>query len=130
MTVPWLYVGMMFSSFCWHVEDHFFYSINYQHFGEPKRWYSVPAAASTQFEAAFRSFMPEQFEAQPDLLFQLVTMISPRLLLQHGVPVYAATQVSAATLRVSSTPLLSWPCGTKHMARTENLQFLLDIIKC
>lgn len=26
VTLPWMYMGMMFSSFCWHIEDHMFYS--------------------------------------------------------------------------------------------------------
>lgn len=32
--------------------------------------------------------------AQPDLLFQLLSMVSPRALRQHGVPVYSATQAA------------------------------------
>jgi histone demethylase JARID1 len=42
INVPWLYIGMKFSSFCWHYEDLMLYSINYNHWGKPKLWYSVP----------------------------------------------------------------------------------------
>jgi [histone H3]-trimethyl-L-lysine4 demethylase len=92
MTVPWLYVGMMFSTFCWHNEDHYCYSINYQHFGATKTWYGIPGSDSAKFEAAMRNAVPDLFETQPDLLFQLVTMLSPGLLKEEGVQVYAVDQ--------------------------------------
>ena len=92
MTVPWLYVGMMFSTFCWHTEDHYCYSINYQHFGATKTWYGIPGSDAAKFEAAMRNAVPELFETQPDLLFQLVTMLSPGRLLEEGVKVYAIDQ--------------------------------------
>lgn len=55
--------------------------------------YGVPAGAAALFEAAFRKALPDAFAAQPDLLFQLVTQLSPRVLQRHGVPVCCATQV-------------------------------------
>ncbi|XP_023612501.1 lysine-specific demethylase 5A isoform X10 [Myotis lucifugus] len=92
MKVPWLYVGMCFSSFCWHIEDHWSYSINYLHWGEPKTWYGVPSHAAEQLEEVMRELAPELFESQPDLLHQLVTIMNPNVLMEHGVPVYRTNQ--------------------------------------
>ncbi|KAI8625536.1 PLU-1-domain-containing protein [Xylariaceae sp. FL1651] len=92
MTVPWVYVGMIFSTFCWHNEDHFAYSINYQHFGATKTWYGIPAEDTEKFENAMREAVPELFETQPDLLFQLVTLLTPEHLKKAGVRVYALDQ--------------------------------------
>ncbi|KAK9825321.1 hypothetical protein WJX74_009284 [Apatococcus lobatus] len=86
--VPWLYVGTALSAFCWHVEDHALYSINYLHQGAPKVWYGVPAHASEALEEACKDALPHLFAAAPDLLYQLVTMVSPRQLQARGVPVY------------------------------------------
>ncbi|XP_068656564.1 lysine-specific demethylase JMJ18-like isoform X2 [Aristolochia californica] len=92
--VPWLYIGMCFSSFCWHVEDHHLYSLNYHHFGEPKLWYGVPGYGASMLEKAMRKHLPHLFEEQPDLLHELVTQLSPSVLKSEGVPVYRAVQQS------------------------------------
>ncbi|ERN18773.1 hypothetical protein AMTRI_Chr07g75170 [Amborella trichopoda] len=90
--VPWLYVGMCFSSFCWHVEDHHFYSLNYMHWGAPKLWYGVPGNSALQLEKAMTKHLPHLFEEQPDLLHKLVTQLSPSILKSEGVPVYRCVQ--------------------------------------
>uniref|UniRef100_A0A8C5A3W1 [histone H3]-trimethyl-L-lysine(4) demethylase n=1 Tax=Gadus morhua TaxID=8049 RepID=A0A8C5A3W1_GADMO len=92
MTLPWLYVGMCFSSFCWHIEDHWSYSINYLHWGEPKTWYGAPGSAAEQLEAVMKKLAPELFDSQPDLLHQLVTIMNPNTLMAHGVPIYRTNQ--------------------------------------
>ncbi|KAM5180075.1 lysine-specific demethylase 5B [Mantella aurantiaca] len=92
MKLPWLYVGMCFSSFCWHIEDHWSYSINYLHWGEPKTWYGAPGYAAEQLEEVMKKLAPELFVAQPDLLHQLVTIMNPNTLMSHGVPVYRTNQ--------------------------------------
>ncbi|KAG2013235.1 specific transcriptional repressor [Coprinopsis cinerea AmutBmut pab1-1] len=92
MTVPWTYVGMAFSTFCWHNEDHYTYSINYMHWGETKTWYGIPGDDAEKFEAAIMSEAPDLFENQPDLLFQLVTLMNPQRLTEAGVRVFACNQ--------------------------------------
>lgn len=77
MTVPWIYVGSTFSTFCWHLEDQYTLSANYQHEGAPKVWYSIPEGSCDHFNQLMRGLAPDLFEKQPDLLHQLVTLISP-----------------------------------------------------
>lgn len=55
--------------------------------GEPKTWYGVPASAAEQLEAVMKKLAPELFDSQPDLLHQLVTIMNPNVLMEHGVPV-------------------------------------------
>uniref|UniRef100_A0A8C7WQQ7 [histone H3]-trimethyl-L-lysine(4) demethylase n=1 Tax=Oryzias sinensis TaxID=183150 RepID=A0A8C7WQQ7_9TELE len=92
MKVPWLYVGMCFSSFCWHIEDHWSYSINYLHWGEPKTWYGAPGYAAEHLESVMKKLAPELFESQPDLLHQLVTIMNPNTLMNNGIPIYRTNQ--------------------------------------
>lgn len=86
MTVPWLYVGSLLSTFCWHVEDHYTLSANYCHFGNIKNWYGIPRAYADKFEQHMRSLAPDLFQRQPDLLHQLVTLVSPSELVKIGIP--------------------------------------------
>ncbi|WVR04433.1 hypothetical protein IAU60_001436 [Kwoniella sp. DSM 27419] len=92
MTVPWIYLGMMFSTFCWHNEDHYTYSVNYMYWGETKTWYGIPGSDAEKFEQAMKSEAPELFEQQPGLLFQLVTMMNPGRVRDAGVKVVACDQ--------------------------------------
>ena len=112
VNVPWLYIGMLFTSFCWHNEDNYLYSINYCHFGETKQWYGVPGVEAKAFEKVTKNFLMESFRESPDLLHHMTTQISPSLLQQHGVPVYAAQQtagtfmVTFPKVNLSISPLL------------------------
>ncbi|XP_010906800.2 lysine-specific demethylase JMJ703 isoform X1 [Elaeis guineensis] len=92
--VPWLYIGMCFSSFCWHVEDHHLYSMNYLHWGAPKVWYGVPGKEAVKLEVTMKKHLADLFEEQPDLLHNLVTQFSPSILKSEGVPVYRCVQHS------------------------------------
>lgn len=82
----------LFAAFCWHTEDLWMYSCNHLHAGAPKTWYVIPASASSKFERAVRSLLPQLFAQHPDLLYQLVAMVAPADLRAQGVPVYQLTQ--------------------------------------
>lgn len=94
MTIPWIYIGSLFSTFCWHMEDQYTLSANYQHQGDPKVWYSIPESGCAKFNDLLNDLSPDLFIKQPDLLHQLVTLISPYdpNFKKFGIPVYKAIQ--------------------------------------
>ena len=92
INVPWLYVGMLFSTFCWHNEDNYLASINAHHVGAPKQWYGVPGVSSGKFEDVVRKFLSQTIKKIPDLLHHMNTQFSPSLLRANGVPVYQVRQ--------------------------------------
>lgn len=94
INVPWLYFGSLFSTFCWHNEDNYLYSINYHHKGCPKQWYGVPGTRKDAegLERVFKNSLSMKMRDVPDLLHHITTMFSPRLLQQGGVPAYKILQ--------------------------------------
>lgn len=92
MTVPWVYVGMLFSTFCWHNEDHYTYSINYQHYGSPKTWYGIPGSQAEKFELLMQKDMPDLFKHDPNLFSQLTTISNPFRFSRKEVDVYTTDQ--------------------------------------
>lgn len=57
----------------------------------PRR-YGIPAASASDFEETFKRSKPALFAQQPDVLFHLVTLLSPRILQRHAVPVHKVLQ--------------------------------------
>ncbi|KAI3828726.1 hypothetical protein L1987_02835 [Smallanthus sonchifolius] len=99
VTEPMLYIGMLFSMFAWHVEDHYLYSMNYHHCGAAKTWYGVPGHAVLDFEKVVRQkvYTPDILSTDGedgafDVLLEKTTLFPPNILSQHDVPVYKAVQ--------------------------------------
>lgn len=99
VTDPMLYIGMLFSMFAWHVEDHYLYSINYHHCGAFKTWYGVPGHAALDFEKVVREHVyttdilsADGEDGAFDLLLGKTTLFPPNILLEHDVPVFKAVQ--------------------------------------
>lgn len=99
VTEPMLYIGMLFSMFAWHVEDHYLYSINYQHCGAAKTWYGIPGHAALDFEKVVREHVytndilsADGEDGAFDVLLGKTTLFPPNILSEHGVPVYRAVQ--------------------------------------
>ncbi|XVE68864.1 hypothetical protein DITRI_Ditri09bG0104100 [Diplodiscus trichospermus] len=89
VTSPMVYIGMLFSWFAWHVEDHELHSMNFLHTGSSKTWYAVPGDYAFAFEEVIRN---EAYGGNIDriaalsLLGEKTTLLSPELIVASGIP--------------------------------------------
>eukprot|EP00344_Euplotes_crassus_P012057 CAMPEP_0196998582 /NCGR_PEP_ID=MMETSP1380-20130617/3931_1 /TAXON_ID=5936 /ORGANISM="Euplotes crassus, Strain CT5" /LENGTH=633 /DNA_ID=CAMNT_0042415199 /DNA_START=28 /DNA_END=1929 /DNA_ORIENTATION=- len=92
INLPWVYAGMLYSSFCWHYEDVMMYSINYMHTGEGKMWYAIPSQDRAKFERIAKEKLAILFDEDPNILLNITAMVSPAYLASNGVTVYKTEQ--------------------------------------
>ncbi|KAL9997103.1 putative [histone H3]-dimethyl-L-lysine(36) demethylase [Helianthus debilis subsp. tardiflorus] len=88
VTSPMVYIGMLFSWFAWHVEDHELHSLNFLHIGSPKTWYAVPGDYAFTFEEVIRSKAYGDIDrlAALTLLGEKTTLLSPETVVASGIP--------------------------------------------
>ncbi|KAL7228661.1 hypothetical protein ACSBR2_007379 [Camellia fascicularis] len=89
VTSPMVYIGMLFSWFAWHVEDHELHILNFLHTGSPKTWYTVPGDYAFSFEGVIRN---QAYGGNIDRLASLTllgkktTLLSPEVVVKSGIP--------------------------------------------
>ena len=67
-------------------------SINYSHWGSPKLWYGVPESHREKFDKVAKSKIAMLVKKDPNILLDIITMISPAYLASQGVKIYKTLQ--------------------------------------
>ena len=103
---------MLFSSFCWHAEDSYLFSMNYLHCGASKTWYAAPGSQALKLQQAMRLHYPRLFAQQPDAQHSLTLQMSPFVLRErYGVDVCHTVQRAGEF--VCTFPA-AFHCGFSH----------------
>ncbi|KAI7806896.1 protein Jumonji isoform X1 [Triplophysa rosa] len=93
VTIPWLNIGMVFSTSCWCQEQNSLPYIDYLHTGADCIWYCIPAEEKSKLDKIVHTLL--QANGTPGLeMLERNIMISPEVLRQKGVKVYRTVQQS------------------------------------
>uniref|UniRef100_A0A6Q2YCL8 Protein Jumonji n=1 Tax=Esox lucius TaxID=8010 RepID=A0A6Q2YCL8_ESOLU len=91
VTIPWLNIGMVFSTSCWSRDHHRLPYIDYLHTGADCIWYCVPAEEEVKLDEVVHTLL--QANGTPGLeMLEKNIMISPEVLCRAGVKVHRTVQ--------------------------------------
>uniref|UniRef100_A0AAZ3NMZ6 Protein Jumonji n=1 Tax=Oncorhynchus tshawytscha TaxID=74940 RepID=A0AAZ3NMZ6_ONCTS len=93
VTIPWLNIGMVFSTSCWSRDHHRLPYIDYLHTGADCIWYCIPAEEKVKLDKVVHTLL--QANGTPGLeMLENNIMISPEVLCRAGVKVHRTVQQS------------------------------------
>nr|XP_046181568.1 protein Jumonji-like isoform X2 [Oncorhynchus gorbuscha] len=93
VTIPWLNIGMVFSTSCWSRDQNRLPYIDYLHTGADCIWYSIPAEEKVKLDKVVHTLL--QANGTPGLeMLEKNIMISPEVLCREGIKVHRTVQQS------------------------------------
>uniref|UniRef100_A0AAY4EGF1 Protein Jumonji n=1 Tax=Denticeps clupeoides TaxID=299321 RepID=A0AAY4EGF1_9TELE len=93
LTIPWLNIGMVFSTSCWSRDQNRLPYIDYLHTGADCIWYTIPAEEKTKLDKVVHTLL--QANGTPGLeMLEKNIMISPEVLCREGIKVHRTVQQS------------------------------------
>ncbi|XP_072536471.1 protein Jumonji [Salminus brasiliensis] len=93
VTIPWLNIGMVFSTSCWSRDQNSLPYIDYLHTGADCVWYCIPAEEKSKLDKVVHTLL--QANGTPGLeMLEKNIMISPEVLRREGVKVHRTVQRS------------------------------------
>ncbi|GAA6102367.1 protein Jumonji isoform X2 [Tachysurus ichikawai] len=93
VTIPWLNIGMVFSTSCWSRDQNSLPYIDYLHTGADCIWYCIPADEMSKLDKVVHTLL--QANGTPGLeMLEKNIMISPEVLHREGVKVHRTVQKS------------------------------------
>lgn len=117
VTIPWLNIGMVFSTSCWSQDQNRLPYIDYLHTGADCIWYSIPAEEKTKLDKVVHTLL--QANGTPGLeMLEKNVMISPEVLCREGIKVHRTVQQSGQFVVIFPGAFVSRVCCGYSVSET------------
>ncbi|KAJ8290742.1 hypothetical protein GJAV_G00016930 [Gymnothorax javanicus] len=119
VTIPWLNIGMVFSTSCWFRDHNRLPYIDYLHTGADCIWYCIPAEEKVKLDKVVHTLL--QANGTPGLeMLEKNIMISPVVLRREGIKVHRTVQRSGQFIVCFPGTFVSRVCCGYNVSETVN----------